>query len=611
MIRCLFHRAHAGKIHGGARFAGHAILLLTSLLALFGCGERSGDSRSSPPSPRIIVVWLVDTLRPDHLQTYGYERPTSPRISELASDAVLFRQAYSASPWTKPSVATIMTSLYPITHGALEKADVLAGDLETAAEIFRDNGYETAAIVASPWITGEFGFDQGFDSFYVVKRRDRIREAKGQDVWDTIETFFASRDNSRPLFLYIHTRDPHSPYRPPTELVELVAPGYDGPPSFRFKDDSPSAEVPRGIVDLYDGEILHTDNFVGKLIDLMKEKGIYSSSAFVLTADHGEEFLDHNGYQHGERLWEEQVRVPLIIRFPEAWSGGTEIDEPVTLLDLLPTLARLAGIDTAGKGFAGRNLIPLAGRRETDETRPMFMDESRDLVELFALRRGDFKAIYQTRPQERFMLFNLSTDPKETKNIARTERAIAAAMRSEIEERIAPFEAGYRIVISGGPEPALVEGRIRVSGKVQDIVSRNMNDDDVLEETDEGFRFRFQLDEFAEGFAMEKNAIPPRQVIFFRTDPPRAALDCEFDLNGALCDTRLISIGSEGHSPSRLPLQIAAGSAEAAIDRRRARATPTLGGGPVNILIGYLAEAPRTEIDPKTVEELKALGYLQ
>jgi arylsulfatase A-like enzyme len=325
--------------------------LLTAAVALgaFACSEKRAPAR-----PNVLVL-LLDTTRADHLGALGYERDTSPNIDRLARENLLYTRAYTEAPWTPPSVATLFSGLWASSHGMMPSAGTdtamqrLDEHVLTLAEILKSAGYKTAGISANPWISPEFGYDQGFDS-YAVKHKeaaDVITDA-GLAKLDEL------RAGGAPFFLYLHYLDPHRPYSLPKEYEpykgQLKSARFT-PPMLKF-------------VNTYDAEIRYLDASLGRLFAQLKAKGLYDDLVIVLVSDHGEQFGEHGYSGHGWTLYDEELHVPLIVK-PGRIEKGRSSDRVVSMIDVLPTLLTLVDV-AKPPGLPGLNLLDdaaLAARR--------------------------------------------------------------------------------------------------------------------------------------------------------------------------------------------------------------------------------------------------------
>ncbi len=378
-----------------------------------GRGEGAGEAANTARGKPNLVLILVDTLRADHLGTYGYERPTSPRIDALANEGIRFERAISQAAWTKPSVASLFTGRFVHEHGVIRNLDALGDELPTLASRLDDAGYRTAAFSANPWITPEFRFSRGFEEFEsgramgpqltnlyrTVRRGEALLKRAGVHVPLSRWVFrWAGRSNSgnaerdeaqagavvewlravpqgedqAPFFLYVHMIGPHDPYDPPEEFAKAFARSPEKAPrlppprvqtSFDTAEALESERLTR-LIDQYDAAIAHADVLVGRILDELAARGLADNTVVILTADHGEEFFEHGNWRHGNQLYDEVVRVPLIIRMPDGERGIVR-EDPAMLVDIMPTALDLLGIerseagrDASGEDLAGRALFP-------------------------------------------------------------------------------------------------------------------------------------------------------------------------------------------------------------------------------------------------------------
>jgi arylsulfatase len=317
-------------------------------------------------SPANVILIVVDTLRSDHLGCYGYERPTSPSIDSLAATAVRYERAFSQAPWTTPSVASLLTSQYPPELGIIHEPDRLDDRFVLLSELLVGHGYTTGAVISHIYLGSKWNLDQGFevyDESCIVGHE----EVSSPCVTDTAIKLITRR-RSRPFFLLVHYFDPHYDY--------IEHEGYDLCEHFdyhgRLSSVTSYKEMSTLITEfdehdlahlrcLYDSEIAFTDAHIGRLIDELRETGLYDSSIIILTADHGEELLERSTVGHGGTLFNEQINIPLIIRYPGSESAEV-VRKSVGLVDVLPTILdylelpvehELAGTSLLGGGATG------------------------------------------------------------------------------------------------------------------------------------------------------------------------------------------------------------------------------------------------------------------
>ncbi len=407
-----------------------------------------------PPAPAAVgerpnlIIYLVDTLRADHLGCYGYARPTSPRIDRFAADAVLFENGRAQSSWTKPAVAAVLTGLYPLAHGAELRAERIHESVETLAERLQAAGYETALFTTNGNVSARFGFDQGWDSFRFMTRREgrKRKHYAAAEMNREIFAWLAERERrhpARPLFLFVHTLDPHDPYRPREEFRRRFAPGVDVEAaccrrSNELAELTGAAAVQQAAdaMALYDAEIAQNDAAFGDFLDELERRGLAAKSAVLLTADHGEEFLDHGGWKHGFTLYEEMLHIPFVLRLPAGHGAGRTIATAVDQVDIAPTLLALAGAG-AGPDLPGRDLRALldeaaersagsAGSAGSERapalpTRVSFAWLARPGARTVSEVAGAWKLVRQNGPgllqEPRRALFDLGADPREQRNL--------------------------------------------------------------------------------------------------------------------------------------------------------------------------------------------------
>ncbi|MFN7942210.1 MAG: sulfatase [Thermoanaerobaculia bacterium] len=393
-------------------------------------GAASANAGAAPRRPN-LVVYLIDTLRADHLGCYGYPRPTSPEIDRFARSAVLFREGRAQASWTRPAVATILTGLYPITHAAEQKYQRIPEAVETLAERLTAAGYESALFTTNANLAPRFGFDQGWATYqYLSKPGPRVRQhLSSAEMNEHVLDWLGHRDSGKPFFLVVHTMDPHDPYLPEVSFRERLAPGVDAKRDCCLGGKKlaglPEAELVRhrdAAMALYDAEIAENDASFGTLLADLERRGLSASTAVLLLADHGEEFLDHGGWKHGWTLYEEMLRIPFVLRLPGGAEAGRAVDSPVDQVDVAPTLLELAGLPLPPE-LPGRSALgALAG--ETPQHASLAWLERPNLAWRSAARAGwkliRFDGAWLPplgRPAAE--LFALGTDPAERTNLAR------------------------------------------------------------------------------------------------------------------------------------------------------------------------------------------------
>ncbi len=391
----------------------------------------STDARAEQPN---VIVVLVDTLRADHLEPYGYGKSVSPRVASWAEDAVVFENAISQNAWTVPSVASLLSGMYPRAHqcldfqeGATVEMDTLSPDQDMVAEQFQAAGYTTAAIVKTKVIAAERGFGQGFDSYTFVPGSQAWGPA-GKELTDA-SIAFLEKQGDQPFFLYLHYMDPHSPYQAPDEYYEkyvssngsTLTGAHEEVKAFKTGGAAATEADIERLYALYDGEIAYWDQHFGRLLDALDALGMADTTVVVLTADHGEQFGEHGGWFH-EHLYQENIHVPLAISAPGA--AGARVATRVQQMDVAPTVASLAGVKH-GTHWQGRDLSPAMSGGETPAG-----DTYAEYAHKKTLISADgFKIILGEGGD---LMFDLNKDPGETTNIVATEAAKFAELQARL-----------------------------------------------------------------------------------------------------------------------------------------------------------------------------------
>lgn len=380
-------------------------LVWTPLFAPYTGALRSPADTAAPGTYRNILLILTDTLRADFLGCYGGQWHASPAADRLAADGVLFQNHIAQSTWTLPSTASLLTSRYPSSHGAVAPAHPIAEGAETLTEVLARAGYRTAAFTENFHILPRNGFGRGFDSFWAIwlpwvfddavlyrvaaklhlptielTDKNRFPDAvtnPEQVNWDaraTTDEALEWLDDSgdAPFFAYIHYMGPHGPYGPREYLLDREPPAVavtDHPQDMGGalplgpKGKPVTAQAMADMKTLYAADILYVEREIERILDWVRSTGRSEETLVIFTSDHGEEFYDHGAWNHGSSAFQEVLRVPFIIRAPGLAKAGLRIAESTTHIDVMPTVLDLAGIDGPER-VQGRSLRPLLEGRE-------------------------------------------------------------------------------------------------------------------------------------------------------------------------------------------------------------------------------------------------------
>lgn len=419
------------------------------------------------PAPPPIIVLSLDTLRADHLPSYGYARATAPTLDAFASEAVRFDEAIAQANATLPSHLSLITSLYPphfrITRSRDHTNQIrtrlrLPDAVQTLTEVLRDAGYETAAFTDGAFMNANYGFDQGFDTFSFNRYSTTKPDFGLRFTLHKLASFLDERSRAapeKPLFLFVHSYDVHEPYDapPPYDRVfgELsyaqLTEELGVKPRPRLLDrraDELSQQQVDAVRALYDNGIRRADALVGELFSLFRRHGLYDPALLVVLSDHGEEFREHGRFGHGLQLYRENVRVPLLIRLPEGRHGGRVVHEPVALLDVAPTLLELAGLPIPDQ-FAGRSLAPAVAGRPMPSlaSRPIYFECANLEDGVYGMQRGRWK-IVRARRGGASEIYDLTGDPGETRNLVDGDPVLRDDLASQLETWQREMEATGR-----------------------------------------------------------------------------------------------------------------------------------------------------------------------
>lgn len=411
-----------------------------------------GPSGGAPPAPRLnLVLVLVDTLRADHLSTYGYLRPTSPNLDRLAARGTLFEQARSQASCTFPSANSLLTSQPPIRFlGQPDEGMGIPAEIPSVAEILSSHGYLTAAISASPIVrksptrfNAHGGFERGFGTF------------NEQCLWQAAsclnrEAAALLPSLTEPFFLYLHYMDPHGPYRPPPEYQRRFARPIAAPEWVLAGDPNPIAQaiysegkpgnVDAAAVahlrDLYDDEIASFDSELPRLLELIAGRGVAERTLLLLVADHGESFLEHGDIKHCHAPFDPQVKTPFVALLPGG-AAGQRIPWAVENLDAVPTLLAAAGLDPAGFGLAGRSLLPWISSAASPPPAQSYAASAQGPWR--SLTDGRFK-LHLDLGSRSTTLFDLASDPAELVEVSASRPEELRRLRQALLEHLRRFE---------------------------------------------------------------------------------------------------------------------------------------------------------------------------
>lgn len=432
-------------------------------------GERAAAYKGGRPSVvargENVLYIVIDTLRADHLPSYGYTAGKTPNLDAFARDAVRFEHAYANASWTRPSFATLLTGRYASSHGVMSKAASLPDAADSIAEVFSRAGYATGGIVTNYNVAPFFNFQQGFDAYHylapdfvfgasdtaaklslmqVVRRVDeRARAALSwskpgsayQDaarVNSEVLGWLDKREAGVPWLLFVGYMDPHDPY---------YEHPYNGVGYSRAAHVKPAPSEAERLRKLYDGEISYWDEHFGKLVAELKRRGLYDTLTIVITSDHGEEFMDHGGFWHGTTLYDEQLHVPLFVKLPRGERAGTTVSHWVESVDVMPTLLaqQKLSVPPAVQGvdlFRGKEQTFAEESHEGNVLRSTRVQDGSAAWKLISANAGNPRGL---KEQE---LYRVDRDPNEQTDLAAKEPSLLSRRGEELESATQQAKSG-------------------------------------------------------------------------------------------------------------------------------------------------------------------------
>lgn len=419
------------------------LCIVVSIFSILSCEP----DRIKEDAPNILLI-TVDTLRMDHLSIYGYPRQTSPNIDALGSDGAVFTESRAQATSTMPSHQSIFTSTYPIDTGVVANEIPMDVKRVTLAEILKNHGYRTGAIVSNFTLRKEMLLDKGFDDYddyFPSRERNREHYEKPPKIATLAAISWFNKIQSQRFFLWVHYQGPHGPYTP--------TPPFDK--KFSKNDYSTSKRIKKGdenfikgtiapyqilddhdeydyYVDQYDGEISETDHWIGILFNHMKEKGLLDNTLIIFTSDHGESLGEHDRFfEHSTEPYEELTLVPLIIYYPRIISEHRLIHTPVQGVDIMPTILDICGIK--GKSLRGISLVPMLQGQAVQSRKDPILSQSNNAWS-FAIYQDEWKFMATVDNPHREELYNLKDDPKESKNLISQGKKMAEPLRRILHE---------------------------------------------------------------------------------------------------------------------------------------------------------------------------------
>jgi arylsulfatase A-like enzyme len=556
-----------------------------------------------------VLLITIDTLRADALGSYGGPA-TTPALDRLAAGGVRFDFAHAQAVMTLPSHASILTGLLPFQHGLRDNSGYrLPANARTAATMLKQAGYTTAAFVAAFPLHSRFGLNAGFDVYddHVGEERGlsdfNMPERPASAVVQLARDWIAGRAGgatlnqqaTRPWFVWVHVFEPHAPYLPPPPFDRRFPP-FPEPGRLAVQQSEWSPADRDWIVGQYDGEIAYGDQQFGRFVQALRDRGLYDRATIVFLADHGEEFLDHGEWQHGLSLFDELVRVPLVLKLPGRREAGRRVARQVQLVDVLPTILETEGLPVEG-AIEGRPLDESYGA--TGPERPALFETSYFEHVAYGARTSEAKYVRRFHPADAELFLDLRRDPGERQARGVEGSPPARALKAAAEASLSSG-AHHRVRVDGADAYDL---RLRTTGWIEVVERTGLREAERAEVTDGGHALVLRL-----GRAADRQR---RVEVELVARPHGAPVWIDGTRSGRRLAPSDVRVAAAGRPARSLPFLVPNGE-ELASELGAPFGPPS----PATSGLSVWLVAPRNgrgvaEIDEETRESLKALGYLR
>jgi len=566
--------------------------------AVWGAPAMTVEDRSAP----LAIIYLVDTLRADHTTPYGYGRDTTPELARFAADGVVFEKAIAHSSWTKPSVASILTSFLPGRHRAVQLRDTLDGGLLTLPEMLHNKGYATGAAIANSVIYSQgTNFEQGFDVYVGLHgagdRPSKLVEAAG--VVDAALRWLDSR-RGFPRFLYVHTMDPHVPYAPPPPFDRKYEPHpAPGHPAEDPRRDYREPLDRERMIAQYDGSIAYGDQEFGRLVRELKARGLYDRAFIAFVADHGEEFQEHGNWTHGKTVFDELIHVPLVVKFPGRADAGRRVAQQVQTADILPTILQALGLPVPTPPLVTGHPLQTVLKGGAPEP-PAVSEISHRGYVAHGMRTSQDKYVQRFNPQEDELYFDLLRDPGERQNRLEEHRERARFLKAGVEAAMVPNPYRHNLRVAGAGEYEL---KLRTGGWIEGVEATGLADGERHDVEGNGRKLSLRI---------RPGPGRPRDVAF-SVRPMGAPVWLEGTLDGQPLRRRQVHIAKAGEHPTEVPFRLPDVESSAETESGRANdlfAPPERDRPGVHLWLTMAPGRRPMDLDEETLERFKALGYI-
>lgn len=564
--------------------------------AFWGAPTIAVGAAGRPQKEPLVIVYLVDTLRADHTTPYGYERDTTPALKAFASEAVLFQTAIAHASWTKPSVASLFTSRLPSRHRAVQLRDPLQAGQVTIAEMLALKGFRTGAVVANSVIyADDANFHQGFEVMEGLHGEGDQR-SKDVDASVVVDRALAYVDSRRglPTFLYAHAIDPHVPYQPPPPFDRMFEPHpEEGHWGIDPRTDLKGPKDRERLIAQYDGDIAYGDREFGRFVAGLKSRGVYDDALIVFLSDHGEEFDDHGGWLHGRSVFDELIRVPLIVKFPNGEGAGRRVAQMVQVADVLPTILQSLNLPVPDPPAIIGRPLQLVAFSKTPEVPAISEISHRGFVSS-GIRTSKDKYVRRFSPQTDELFFDLQKDPREKENLIAQGGDRVRNLRAAVETTMEAASFRYVIRVTSSSPLAL---QIETPGWIESLDTAGFS-----------LKDRAEISKEAGDLDVTLTAGPGRtREIIFRVRPAGVPVTLRGTLGGRDLRPTDIAIGERGTAAAKVPALLPEVEGDTVQELFK---PPMDSKAPIAVFLQAVSGAQFLNLDRATIERLCALGYL-
>jgi arylsulfatase A-like enzyme len=388
-----------------------------------------------------VLIFLFDAVNVSHVGCYGSSTGTTPYMDAVASEGIVWEQAFTPAVYTIASTGSLFTGLHPMEHGVLVHTDSLPDPFTTLAEMFRAGGYETGLFSGTGYASPVFGYGQGFNKVWIPKAP--VIDAK---EFVPVLSDWITKSKEDPFFGYIHFREPHYPFQPPKEFLKRFNASLDFRLPITDNSINRSDEEKRNMIAAYNANLAYVDQQFGRILEVLRSQGLYDRTILVLISDHGEAFWEHGMQGHNASVYEEMIRIPMIMRIPrESAIQGTRRTQIVENTALFPTFLDLFSFSAKQIRPLRKSLLPLLLNKDAEPPEPVLFSQTAGRGS-FGIRTPRFKFIERRPERLQDELYDLSTDPGERNNLLQKHPILGAYFKTVFQKRYKEWEKSLALI---------------------------------------------------------------------------------------------------------------------------------------------------------------------